>query len=352
MAAARKLLALFQRQSRRAIFAQSLLVALLVGLFDFLSGYEVSVSVFYGIPILAVAWWCDRKTALLLAIICAIIWWWADFEAGHHYTRQWFVIWESTAHFGYFAIVALGGSSLRKQRDAAESRIRLLEYSQRLEREIIDISEREQQRIGRDLHDGVCQYFAAVGCAAASLKLDLANLGMPKEAAMAEELTNLLNEGVVQTRDLARGLVPVQMDEAGLGSALEELATSVSRLQNIACVFVTDGDATIGTPSVATHLYRIAQEAINNATRHGGAQNIRIELATSSRTTTLRITDDGTGISKTNQGSRGMGLNIMSYRARLVGGHLTIGERNSGGTSIACTLPQATLAAEEHVRAA
>ena len=226
-----------------------------------------------------------------------------------------------------------------------ESRIALLEHSQRLEREIIEISEREQRRMGHDLHDGLCQYFAAVGCAAASLESDLTSAGMHEEAAVAGELTELLEQGVAQIRDLARELVPVQMDQAGI-ACLEQLAASVARLQNVACVFVQDGDAILRAPGVATHLYRIAQEAIHNAIRHGGAQSIQIHLRTMGNTATLRVIDDGSGISKTNQGSKGMGLNIMSYRARLVGGDLTISEPSTGGTMVSCTFPQTILAAK------
>src|SRR4029077_20324493 len=97
------------------------------------------------------------------------------------------------------------GSALKRQHTAVHSRIALLEHSQQLERQIIEISEREQRRIGRDLHDGLCQYLAAVGCAAASLRSDLAAAGMTEEAGLAAELTELLEQGVAQVRDLARG---------------------------------------------------------------------------------------------------------------------------------------------------
>jgi signal transduction histidine kinase len=341
-----KLLGLIERQTRAAIFTESLLFAIGIGMLDYASGYEVTMIVFYAIPILAVAWWCNRKSALVLATICVIIWWWADHLTGHFYSHEWVAVWEPIACFGYFGFVAIAGSSLKKQHAVVESRIALLEHSQRLEREIIEISEREQRRMGHDLHDGLCQYFAAVGCAAASLELDLTSAGMHEEAAVAGELTELLEQGVVQIRDLARGLVPVQMDQAGIAAALEQLAASVARLQNVACVFVQDGDAILRAPAVATHLYRIAQEAIHNAIRHGGAQRIQIHLRTMGNTATLRVIDDGSGISKTNQGSKGMGLNIMSYRARLVGGDLTISAPSTGGTMVSCTFPQTILAAK------
>jgi signal transduction histidine kinase len=256
---------------------------------------------------------------------------------GHSYRHEWTRAWEQAARFGYFGFVAMAGSSLKKQHTTVQSRIALLEYSQRLEREIINISEREQRRMGHDLHDGLCQYFAAVGCAAASLRSDLVTAGMPAEAAAAQELTVLLEQGVVQIRDLAGGLVAIQMDEAGLAEALEQLAASVSRLQSVSCVFRKDGGVIAQSGSGATHLYRIAQEAIHNAIRHGGARNIDVLVTTMDNSATLSVTDDGVGISKSNRGPNGMGLKIMSYRARLVGGELTITGPSTGGTIVSCT---------------
>lgn len=340
IAMVKKLLDKVGHQPRAAIFSESLLFALGIGVLDYASGYEVSMFVFYGIPILAVAWWCERRSALFLAAVCAVIWWFADAMTGHFYRHEWIRVWEPIARFGYFWFVAIAGSALKRQHTAVHSRIALLEHSQRLEREIINISEREQRRIGRDLHDGLCQYFAAVGCAAASLKSDLARAGMNEEAALAAELTDVVEQGVVQIRDLARGLMPVQMCEAGLTAALQQLASSVSRLQNVKCSVTVEDDETVHEHSVATHLYRIAQEAIHNAIRHGGADKIHIHLKRNGRTATLRVTDDGVGIARAKAESNGMGLNIMRYRARRIAGELRVNQLTAGGTEIECTFPQ------------
>jgi signal transduction histidine kinase len=248
--------------------------------------------------------------------------------------------WEPTTRLAYFAFVAFAGSALKTYHEATRARIELLERSRQLEREIIHISEREQQRIGRDLHDGICQYFAAVGCATASLKADLANAERYEEAAVAGELTDLVEGGVVQIRDLARGLVPVHMHEAGLVAALEQLASSVSRLQNVGCEFVSDGEVVLKATDAATHLYRIAQEAIHNAIRHGEAKRIKVELSESPGTIRLCIRDDGAGISKRRSSAKGMGLKIMEYRARLLGGELGVAEPDVGGTEISCVIPR------------
>ncbi len=329
----------FQRQSPGWIFAEAATLLLPIAFCDYSSGYEVSLSILYCVPIFLVAWFCDKKSGLLMALLAALTWWWADAQAGHPYLQSWLEVWEVLVRCGFFIITAIGIGAVRQQRDASAARIALLEYSQRLEREIIGISEREQERIGQDLHDGICQCLAALSCSAASLKNDLEGHHLPAEAKIADELAAYLRDAVVQTRNLARGLVPVQMDEAGLSSALEELSASATRLLGIRCVYEPSGAPMIRDNAVALHLYRIAQEAINNATKHGKAGSVVVSLIEDGEATTLRIADDGRGVSKTANGSDGMGLGLMHYRARLVGGELSIEEPPEGGTVISCGIP-------------
>lgn len=328
----------FQRQPPAWIFAEAAILLLPIARYDYSTGYQVSLSILYCVPIFIVAWCCDRKSGVLMALMAGITWWWADVQAGHPYLRSWMEAWEVFVRCGFFLITAIGASSVKQQRVASASRIALLEYSQRLEREIISISEREQERIGQDLHDGICQTLAALSCSAASLKSDLEGRHLAAEARVADDLAGFLRDAVVQTRNLARGLVPVQMDEAGLESALEELTSSATRLLGIRCVYESGGAPVIRDNVVAMHLYRIAQEAINNATKHGRAASVLVSLVEDEKATTLRIADDGAGISKTAAESNGMGLGLMSYRARLVGGELKIEEPPSGGTVISCEI--------------
>ena len=316
-----------------------IIVTLLIGLLDFVTGYQISFFLFYGGPILVVAWFCHRKLAILTALFAGIVWWWADWQSGHPYLHNWMEGWEAGIRLGFFLLVAFGGSALRAKSDVAEARIALLEHSQRLEHEIVNISEAERRRIGQDLHDGICQYLAALGCAATSLRVDLNKLNLAEEAKAADELARLLQDAVVQTRDLARGLVPVHLEEDGLVVAMEGLAHSVTRLQGINCTFEAKGVALKYHETAAMHLYRIAQEAINNATKHGKARNINISLNATKAVTTLRIADDGAGISRTAPTNGGMGLNIMGYRARLAGGQLKIEEPERGGTVVLCNTP-------------
>jgi signal transduction histidine kinase len=329
----------FQRQPHGWIFAEAASLLFPIAFYDYSTGYEVSLSILYCVPIFLVAWCCDRKLGLLMALLSGITWWWADVQAGHPYLQSWLEGWEVLVRCGFFIITAIGTSAVKHQRDESASRIALLEYSQKLEREIIGISEREQERIGQDLHDGICQYLAALSCSAASLKSDLEGHRLVAEARVADELAGFLRDAVAQTRNLARGLVPVRMDEAGLASALEELTLSATRLLGIRCVYESAGTPLVRDNAVALHLYRIAQEAINNATKHGKATNVLVSLSENGQATTLRIVDNGVGISKTATGSNGMGLGLMYYRARLAHGELCIEEPATGGTAITCGIP-------------
>jgi len=233
--------------------------------------------------------------------------------------------------------VTFAASIFKQQRDSIRARVELLERSQQLEREIIDISEREQQRIGRDLHDGVCQYLAAIGFSAAVLSRDLERESATC-ARRAGEIANLLQGALKRTHDLARGLSPVDRDEGGLESALNELASSTSRLAGISCSFVCVGPVNIPDNARAVHLFRIAQEALNNAIKHGRANAVVVALEASNGAVSLRVSDDGTGFDPTSCERKGMGLNIMRYRARMLAGTLEI--QSAVGTMVTCTIAQ------------
>jgi signal transduction histidine kinase len=327
----------FQRQSHTVIVFEMILLVLIVGGIDYITGYQVSFFMFYGPPIFFTAWFCDKKTALLVALLSGITWWWADFASGHPYVHNWHEAWEVVMRLGFFIFVAIGSSALRARRDIAEARIALLEHSRRLEREIVTISERERERIGQDLHDGLCQYLAAIGCAAAALESDLERLQLSDKARLAGEVRTLLEDAVMQTRNLARGLVPVETSANGLASALEELTLSVARLARIDCRFEQTHEINITEEATATHLFRIAQEAINNAIKHANARRIMVILGGSENEIALDVRDDGVGITTGN--GRGMGLNILQYRAHCLGGNVRIEPLPGGGTRVACRVP-------------
>jgi signal transduction histidine kinase len=325
----------FAQQSRAWIVGEMAVAVVVIGVLDFVTSYKFRLLPFYAGPIFVVAWFFGKKLGMATALVSGWVWWCANWYNGDPDLHSWVQTWEIFRHVGFFLVVAWTGAALRMKSDSAAARIKLLEHSQRLEREIVNISEGEQRRIGQDLHDGICQYLAALTCSAVSLRDDLQKRQLPEETETAAELARLLQDAVVQTRDLARGLVPAHVGQVGLVIALESLAQSVSRLQGIACTFRVQGPAANCDEHAAMHLYRIAQEAINNATKHGKARNISVSLEIAEHLMTLRVLDDGVGI--TESGSNGMGLAIMRYRARLNGGELTIERPAGGGTLISCT---------------
>jgi two-component system, NarL family, sensor histidine kinase NreB len=208
----------------------------------------------------------------------------------------------------------------------------------RLEEEVLRISEMEQRRIGQDLHDGICQRLAAIELKCESLELSLLPR-FKKQAAHAAQIAGHLREVLAQTRSLAHGLSPVALESEGLVSALKELADSTQKLCGVRCKLANNKPVLIHDHGVATHLYRIAQESVNNAIKHGKAKSIEIMLAADSRCAVLRITDDGKGFPTVPTKSKGMGMRTMQYRAAMIGATLIAESLKNGGVSVSCVLP-------------
>ena len=213
-----------------------------------------------------------------------------------------------------------------------------------LERTILEISGREQRRIGQDLHDGLGQHLTGVAFLSKVLEQKLREKGLP-EAVEAAKIVELVNQAIGRTRELSRVLLPVLSDPPGLMAALERLAFEVEDLFQVACRFECDQPVLIRESDIATHLYHIAQEAVNNSLKHGHPQRIAIRLAAGDGPF-LSVEDDGVGIDKSwpvAPGANGMGLLIMSYRAKMIGGSLEIRPCPDGGTSVRCAFPASKL---------
>lgn len=206
-----------------------------------------------------------------------------------------------------------------------------------LEKAVLEISDREQRRIGHDLHDDLCQRLAGIEMMSQFLEQNLAARSLP-EATTAAEITKLVRNATSHTRDLAHGLSPVTLEADGLVPALQELAASTEKLFKVSCTFRCEGSACPLDNAVATHLYRIAQEALTNAVKHGKARRARVRLARVHNRFLLTIKDDGVGFPKTPRDGKGMGLRIMRYRAGMIGGSLTIQADPDGGTNVTCSL--------------
>jgi signal transduction histidine kinase len=208
--------------------------------------------------------------------------------------------------------------------------------SRRLEGEMIAVGEGERRRIGADLHDGLGQQLTAIELYCAALKAD-AERTHPELAARLKLMGRMLREAIAQTRSLARGLVPIGDDPDALRIGLAELAERTSAIGPSRCTFECPDPVPFGERSIAGHLYRIAQEAVNNAVKHSRAAEIVIELSREGSTVRLRISDNGRGLSRVR--SRGLGLKLMRYRASVIGGRLEFASRKDHGFSIECTVP-------------
>jgi PAS domain S-box-containing protein len=218
------------------------------------------------------------------------------------------------------------------------SAIRDITERKHLEKTILEISAREQRRIGQDLHDGLGQHLTGIAFMSKVQEQKLMEKGLP-EAGDAGKIVNLVNEAIHKTRELARGLLPVVSDAQGLMSALQQWAGEVEDLFTVSCRFQCFTPVLIHDDTVATHLYYIAREAVNNAIKHGHARQIIIRLTANQHQGALTIQDDGYGIGNIVPGNKGMGLHLMNYRARMVGGALEVQRVPAGGTMVTCLFP-------------
>lgn len=209
-----------------------------------------------------------------------------------------------------------------------------------LEREVLEASNREQQRIGNDLHDGLGQELTGIALLLRGLE-NRAEREAPGLSSSIEEIALLVNDAIFTTRALARGLSPVTFDRGGLALGLVELARRLSAMFHINVRCEADDTMDRGLASVnALHLYRIAQEAVTNAAQHGAAGQVQIALRCDGERGLLRIEDNGNGFNPAMQQSKGLGLRIMHYRAQMMTGSLRIESSRSRGTIVSCWFPR------------
>lgn len=222
--------------------------------------------------------------------------------------------------------------------DAARGRTRRRDADVRqLQKQLLEVGDAERQRIGHDLHDGLGQQLTGISLLSESLAQQAA-VGHPPTAADFERVTSLASEAVRQTREMARSLSPLTLENDGFVAAMDELSNTARALFGIDCEWEYGGDDLPLDPKRAVHLYRIVQEAVSNSVKHGKARRVRISATRSSHDLTLLVTDNGSGLSRKTVTNPGLGLRTMAYRARMVGAELTAERADeSGGTIIRCT---------------
>ena len=286
-------------------------------------------------------WFGGRVFCCFAGIETAIVWFAADEARMAHFPDPAIHYWSILVRLLIYTVIAVLFALLRERRDELELALqrktaRLQQETAertRTEREILQISNREQQRLAYDLHDGLGQQFAAVALRAELLQEKLNEAEASQEAAA---IVGLIREGARQTRMTAHTLDTSEIGD--LGIALQKLAASVKRIK----VHYWNGlDASLYvSAAVAVQVYRIAQEAVHNAVEHGAATEVQIDLSSEALHVMLRIRDDGRGFDST-RGSNGMGLRIMQYRAHRAGGWCSVASQPGRGTTVTCRVPLA-----------
>jgi len=217
-----------------------------------------------------------------------------------------------------------------------------------VEGQILEISDREQQRLGQELHDGLCQHLTAVAFMARSVALRLKNHRVI-DAADIEKIAQLVNDAATDTRDLSRALHRIDIDAAGLVDALRDLVDR--EIWRIPCRLEFKPSFRVENDIAAGEIYRIAREAVINANKHSQAREIVIRLERVENEMVLRVIDNGVGFPSEPKTKRGLGAHIMGYRARLIGARLEIDSPKEGGTRVSCYLPDNTLQSKERKNA-
>ena len=218
--------------------------------------------------------------------------------------------------------------------------VRDITERKRLEQEILEISDHEQRRIGSDLHDDLCQRLAGIRFSCDALKSSLGKTPADGISERVDKIATRVSEAIERTRMLARGLAPLALESNGLVPALQELTDGVQKLFGIDCAFENKdniNNIALNDAMVAMHLYRITQQAINNALKHGRPSQLLVSLKKVGDKAALTIHDNGAGFSVDARQTQGMGLRIIAYRAGMIGADLKVKSKPGHGTQIVCT---------------
>jgi len=335
------------RRSPTAVCAAGTMLIVCIGILSYVTGPQLSCSLFYLIPLLLVTHVAGFRPGLLASLLAAIIWLAADLNAGLIYDHPVTPYWNALMRLGTFVVAVGLVSAMRSLNAHLEERVlertaaleAQIAEKRELEKNILEISDRERARVGQDLHDGLCQQLVSAAFSATMLQDKLAKDFTPGSRD-ATRIGDMIDDAITQARNLARGLYPVRLETEGLEMALRELASTMSRRFEVACTVDCQDAITPCNPAAGIHLYRIAQEAVVNAAKHANAQHIVISLSLSNARVRLVIEDDGMGIPPVSNNPDGMGLRIMEYRARMIGADFNVTSRPHCGTQVACEVDE------------
>jgi len=325
---------------------------IVIGLIDYATGKAISMQVFYLAPIALALAWLGFFAAFVTSLCSVVARVGGDYLLGAEYTRWPGIAWNIVGFLATYMIVAWilqAFISLRRELEGrVQSRTAALATEvrarEKLQQELIEISERERRTIGNDLHDGLGQHLTAMAFAAKVLSQQLPD-GNEPAADTAREIVRLAEDGILQSRQLARGLLLTAIEPANLNRELEELAATVQRQTGVRCHYEAVHPPLVRDSSTASHIFRIAQEAVRNSIKHAQPTAVNLRLTGDDHTLVLSVSDNGPGLPQAERREAGVGLRVMAYRAKLIGGDFTLTSTPGEGTHIRCRVPLPALSA-------
>ncbi len=316
------------------------LVALL-GYLDYCTGYEQPLLLFYLIPIACATWFGGLLWGLGFSGFSLTAWIVSDLFAGLPALSFWNLAMALAAYIVFAFLLAKLKTLLGDLEDRVRERTKALRREmaerQRLDREIAQVADRERRRLGQELHDSLCQHLTGTALTAQTLREKLAARSAA-EIAEADKVVRYIEEGIDLSRDLARGFFSPELEPEGLVFALQSLAENVNERFQIPCAVEIQGVVDAPDSTAATHLYRIAQEAVTNAAKHANPSRVQIRLAGSDRSLILSVSDDGVGLPDKLPQTEGLGFRLMTHGAAILGADFHAARNPEGGTTVTCKL--------------
>jgi signal transduction histidine kinase len=342
----------FDTWPRQIVVLVCVCLVALIGLVDYLTGYETFCFTFYLAPIFLATWRGGGNSGIVISALSVTAWISSNIEAGEHYSSYFVPVWNAGIMFAVYLSVVFLLTRLKKIHDELEARVRLrtealareLQQRMRLQKELLETTDREQRRIGRELHDGLCQHLTGTAMSGHLLEQKLTAQSQ-SEAAEASRLVQLIEAAIELTRHLSHQLDPVELKTGKLTDHFADLAASTSDRVKVTCRFENTLAGPLEDAAVATHFFRIGQTAVANAVKHSQAAHINICLDADDDEIVLTVTDDGAAPAEKPNGDD-HGLRAMAYRADLMGATLNIERLATRGTRVTCVLPASGLLAK------
>lgn len=321
---------------------------LAIGWADYVTGTRMSFVIFYIVPIALAVTWLGRFAGVIAAIAAMIIRFVADTTGDASTLQQTWLWWNAAGGLLVFFLVVWMLGALIKFHRELEQRVQErthdleqeIEKRRQVQRELLELSANERSAMGRELHDQLGQHLVGTAMAAQVL----ADRLMARDetgAGEARQIAGLIEQGIAQTRQLARGLLLSDIEPDRLASELEEMCAAVrQQFPRVECLAQVGSTASLEDGTTAAQIYRIAQEALRNALRHSGASCVWLRVSEAKERNVLEIVveDNGRGLPPESE-RRGMGLRIMQHRAEHLGSRLELTSRPDGGTRVACAVP-------------